>query len=188
MKELRAQTLRDAIGQLPKYEPPAGIWENLEATLDADLELTDSSRRLASQVPPAVISQNLADRLPVKKPVASRIKIWQQYAAAAVLAGLLFGAWWLITTSAGTESGQISFSQERLDPQVVATIQEHDDPAFTWVDELCASRAPVCEEPEFKSLKSELDELTHAKQQLHAALGKYGDDPALTNQIVQIEV
>ena len=46
---------------------------------------------------------------------------------------------------------------------------------------------PVCDIPEFKTLKTELDELTTAQNELRHALGLYADDPELVSQMVQLE-
>ncbi len=189
MNELNKNTLHTALAGLPQYEPPFSVWESLNAALDADAAVVQSARQLAQYEPPAMIWENIAQQLPATRPVARRVSLWTRYAAAAAIIGMLFGAWWLL--SPRTElavSEQVVVTQETIDPEIAATVQEEEDVAFTWVQDLCASRAPICEQPAFKSLKSELDELTAAKQELHAALGQYGDDPDMAAQLVQIEL
>ncbi len=188
MKELNQHTLQTALARLPYHDPPAVVWENLDATLDLDAVLVESARQLPPYNPPAAIWENITAQLPVTRPIARRATLWPRYAVAAALAAL-FGAWWLLhpTTDINTAE-QIVITQEIMDQQVIATAQENEDNAFQWVQDLCAARAPICEQPEFKTLKSELDELTIAKQNLHTALGQYGDDPDLTAQLVQIEL
>ncbi len=189
MKELNHPTLQAALVRLPHYEPPVGVWESLDAALALDAALGDSAQQLPTYAPPTAVWENIAAQLPTARPVARRVNLWTRYAVAAAVAAALFGAWWLLRPMTDMNaSEQIVVTQETMNQQVVAAVQENEDDAFQWVENLCASRAPVCEEPEFKTLKSELDELTAAKQNLHTALGQYGDDPDLTTQLVQIEL
>jgi len=189
MKELNHNTLQATLIRLSLYEPPASVWAGVEAALALDVVLTDSARQLSIYTPPAAIWENIATQLPAARPVARRVSIWTRYAMAAAVAAALFGAWWLLRPMTSMPAAeQIVVTQETLDQQVVAAVQENEDDAFQWVENLCASRAPVCEEPAFKELKSELDELTTAKENLYTALGQYGDDPDLTAQLVQIEL
>lgn len=188
MQEINQPTLHTALARLPQYEPPAGIWESLDAAMDLDVALTDSARQLPPYAPPAAVWATIAAQLPAARPVARRVTLWSRYAVASALAAALFGAWWLLRPMNAHTPEQIVVTQETMDQQIVATVHESEDGAFQWVQTLCASRAPVCQEPAFKSLKSELDELTAAKQHLHTALGQYGDDPDLAAQLVQIEL
>ena len=186
MNEINKNTLHAALVRLSDYTPPAGIWESLEANLDADADLAAAARQLPAYDPPAAVWEHLATRLPAR-PTARRAILWLRYAAAVALAAALCGMWWMLRPAMGNAE-QIVVTQETMDQQIVATVRESEDDAFQWVQDLCAARAPVCEEPAFKSLKSELDELTTAKVNLHTALGQYGDDPDLTAQLVRIEL
>ncbi|MBX2890262.1 MAG: hypothetical protein KF734_04995 [Saprospiraceae bacterium] len=188
MKELNRNTLKEAIQRLPQYEPPAGLWDALEESLNAEEQLSAAARTLPQYEPPAQVWQNLETALeqnPATKPVL-RVAIFRRLMAAAAVGLILLSAWWLFKTSnVGAE--RIVVSQARLDEQIRASVQEKEDTAFELVQALCQSRAPVCEEPEFKTLKSELDALTEAKESLRQALGQYGDDPSLVAQLIRIE-
>ena len=46
----------------------------------------------------------------------------------------------------------------------------------------------LCEQPEFKQLHNELEELTSAKNELASALGDFGTDANLVTQIKEIEL
>lgn len=189
MKEINLETLHAALNRLPNYAPPEAVWEHIDLALEMDADIRNSVEQLPQFEPPIILWENIATQLPLAPKVARRISLWPRYAAAAAMVGVLFGAWWLLhpdTTVNSTE--QIVVTQETMDTQIIATVQERDDKAFEWVQNLCAARAPICEQPEFKSLKSELEELTAAKQQIHEALGQYGDDPDLANKLVQIEI
>lgn len=188
MKELNHNTLQQAMRRLPQYEPPAGLWDALEESLNAEEQLSAAARTLPKYEPPAQVWENLETALEqnlATKPVL-RVAIFRRVMAAAAVGLILLSAWWLFKTgNVGAE--QIVVSQARLDEQIRASVQEKEDTAFELVQTLCQSRAPVCEEPKFKTLKSELDALTEAKESLRQALGQYGDDPSLVAQLVRIE-
>ena len=184
MKELNINTLQKALGQLPEYEPPTGLWDALEAALDADGLLSESARSLPQYDPPAQIWSNLENALAQKK--TFRISFSRKILAAAAVGLLLLGAWWFMSPDTSGQ-GRVVVTQETLNEEIRNSVQEKDDAAFELVETLCASRAPVCEQPDFKALKSELDELSEAKKELRNTLGRYGDDPALAAQLVRIE-
>lgn len=184
MKELNINTLQKALGQLPEYEPPTGLWDDLEAALDADGLLSESARSLPQYDPPAQIWSNLENALAQKK--TFRISFSRKILAAAAFGLLLLGAWWFMSPDTSGQ-GRVVVTQETLNEEIRNSVQEKDDAAFELVETLCASRAPVCEQPDFKALKSELDELSEAKKELRNTLGRYGDDPALAAQLVRIE-
>ncbi len=188
MNELNHDTLQHTLQRLPEYEPPAGLWDALEEALDAEEMLGESVRALPTYEPPAKVWENLEAALeqkPMLRP-ALRVAIFRRVMAAAAVGLVLLSAWWWFQTGNSSE-GQIAISQEKLDEQIRSSVQEEEDSAFELVQTLCQSRAPVCEQPEFKTLKSELDELTQAKESLRQALGQYGDDAGLAAQLIRIE-
>lgn len=195
MNELNHNTLRDALHALPAYDPPFGLWDEIELALDADDALTESVRALPQHEPPDALWQCLEARLdaaevqktvrmePALRPLRQRQWWW----AAAAAVALFAAAWWLLRPTAESEQMAVQISQETVNTEVQAAAQEAEDEGFELVATLCESKAPVCEEPDFKALKTELDDLTAAKAELRTALGQYGDDPALAAQLVQIE-
>lgn len=188
MKELNHNTLQQALQLLPEYEPPAALWNILEEALNAEEMLGESARALPTYEPPVQVWENLEvalEQKTVSKPVL-RFAIFRRIMTAAAVGLVLLSAWWFFKSKNSNEE-QIIVSQEKLDEQIRASVQEEEDSAFKLVQTLCQSRAPVCEQPEFKTLKSELDELTQAKESLRQALGQYGDDAGLATQLVRIE-
>jgi hypothetical protein len=189
-KELNRRSLCDALKQLPSYNPPYGLWEDLEMALDTEDQIQGDLKKLPQYAAPAKVWEQIDQNLDAEQNRATQLKKGKrfrifEYAAAAAVLGACIGAWWLLAQPNPSE-GQISVTQQKLDLEIVATIRE-EDPAFTMVQELCQERLPACEKPEFKALKSELDELTLAKQSLRSALGNYGDDANLSAQLVKIE-
>jgi hypothetical protein len=52
---------------------------------------------------------------------------------------------------------------------------------------ICKERTIACENPEFKSLKMELEELNDAKSMLEEAIGSYGTNANLIAEMREIE-
>jgi hypothetical protein len=239
MKEVNTARLKEAIQKLPTYEPPAGLWADIESALEADAHVSEAVQHLPQYAPPALIWDQIETQLNLenrhKKP-AFRILTFtpaQLLSAAASVAVLVAATWWMtvpvapsepvmaITTPAPTiennipsvttpilqrtpikkkTSGtpksnenvpqtteNISWANTVVDDQLLEICREKEDEAFELVQNLCQNEVPVCEIPDFKSLKTELDELTIARNQLKEALGQFADDPDMVAQMVQIE-
>lgn len=82
---------------------------------------------------------------------------------------------------------KISHRTEAVDIALIMACQRADDPNFDIVETLCREALPVCEEPQFKQLKTALDDLTHAHSELKNALGDFADDPEMIAQLIEIE-
>ncbi len=76
---------------------------------------------------------------------------------------------------------------EVVDDVLIMACQQSDDSHYSIIESLCQEALPVCEEPQFKKLKAELDELTRAHDELKNALGNYADEAELVAQLVEIE-
>lgn len=202
MKELNYKNLREALDALPEYAPPAAVWEALDETLELESVLVKNIDRLPEYAPPSEIWTQIEATLP-QAPVANSRKpfdtvagsnitglrrllapaVWRYAAALA----LLLAAWWFFGPNTQTETPTIVTTQESVDEQLLSANAESEDEAFQLVQDLCRVQTPVCEQPEFKTLKTELEELTEAKTELRAALGSYGNDPELHAQLARIE-
>jgi hypothetical protein len=228
--------LKEALQCLPQYQPPAMVWEEIEAALETDDMIAGSVGELPTYTPPALIWENIAaglDQAPQKRPVFRMLLSTRTLMAAASLALLLTAAWWIlgpkhtlpaemaaitpentntpetaasspenktspaiITPATGnkntirktkTPQHDVVISQQIVDNQLMEVCREQDNQAFELVQNLCREQMPVCKNPEFKNLKTELDELTAAQNELRQALGQYADDPELVAQIIRIE-
>ncbi|MEL6864441.1 MAG: hypothetical protein AAFP19_08485 [Bacteroidota bacterium] len=198
MNELNKNTLRKAIDQLPKYEPQPLLWDAIEEQMDARASqgrLKEALVQLRTYEPPSDLweaisegldqEQELVESGPEVQAIRRPLGIRQilRYAAAAVIGGalLLFGLW--------PEEDQVSYSYE--EQRVAKELLEHDwdtdDDAFAMVIAFCQEEAIVCQEPEFRLLKGELEELNEAREEIKAALGNYGDDLELIAQLTRIE-
>jgi hypothetical protein len=181
MTTANEHTLHDAIRHLPQYNPPENIWENLAGSLDFPVD------KLPEYAPPATIWDNIERSLPPvhTAPAFSIQRYWKPLAAAAV--GLLLLVATFFLSPAESVESTIATRQETLDAVVSATLQEPENPAFELVQNLCKEQQPVCQQPEFQALKTDLDALTAAKNEIKSALGSYGNDTDLLAQMVTIE-
>lgn len=197
MKELNYNTLRKALALLPLYQAPPEVWENLKKNLDASQDLQAALNRLPVRQAPDFVWQNITEALDADAKRAAGAKRGFRVilsrtvlAAAASLALVAFALWLVQRPSDGDEAVAAVYetvTQDTVDTVISAVLEEPEDAGFALVETLCAQKDPLCEVPEFKALKSELDELTDAKSALRTALGEYGDDPELANQLVRIE-
>ena len=183
MQEQNKHLLQQALGQLPAYEPPMGIWEDIQTALDADQMLQNQLPALPTYTPPDAVWDAIELQLPKQRRFGRVLML--RLAAAAVLLGMAIGVWWL--TGVRAEEAIIVQTQEIADPNILETTQAPEDSAFLFVQKFCETQVPICQDPAFEALKTELDELSEAKEALRAALGSYSDDPALAEQMIRIE-
>lgn len=214
MKEINKHTLIEALASLKDYQPPAAVWDHLERelvlqnkvselrdyepptevweTINNGLVLSRAISNLPVYDPPTTIWNNLQRNLetPKSKPTAiiRQLGKWKQYAAAAAVIGLIaligLGEWGK-TTNAVSET--LVFATETIDDQLLNRDWNEDEDAFVYLMSICKEKVLACENPEFKSLKFELEELNDAKNMLESAIGEYGTDPNLISQMREIE-
>lgn len=186
MLELNHSTLQQAIRDLPTHEAPGFVWEAIEEGLALETQLATDLKKLPQYEAPDFIWEQLDQKLDQQvTPKSWSVRINRRWMVAAAAMLILIAGWWMIQTGQTTES--IAVTQVQLDDRLRAPLEEQEDDAFVMIETLCQSRAPVCDLPDFKNLKSELEELNDAKSSLKSALGEYGDDPGLTAQLVRIE-
>lgn len=184
MNELNYTTLRNALNQLPVHEPPAMLWDDIETALKPTLNLPQYH-------PAPEIWQHIETALDRDATTQNNQQTWKitfglkQLAAAAAVALTIAAT--IFFQQINTTTGQIAVRQEKVDDTILKTLHEPENDAFNMVQTLCQEQRPICQQPEFQQLKSELDELTAAKIELKSALGDYGNDPNLLVEMVKIE-
>jgi hypothetical protein len=185
--EINKTTLDAALRQMPQQEPPMLLWEQIEEAIDLDENIGEMARQLPDLPLPADLWSQLETRLDPPMQVQHRRLRFLWPAVAASLA-LLCAAWWWWSGPMPAESSvAVAIHEEVIDDALLEVAKEPEDAAFEMVQELCQQPLPVCEQPEFKAMKTTLDELTNAKKQLKEAMGQYGADPDLSAQLIQIE-
>ena len=183
MKELNQNNLKSALGKLPQYEPPDTIWQGIETRLPLlELPTYDAPDFVWQQIE----EQLLADEKPIKTLKILRGGKFYKLAVAASIALLVSIGFWFFKTQ-NTEQATISISTEVVDNQLLKKDFDNEEQAFTMVKEFCKTALPVCEQPEFKTLKNELDTLNTAREELKNAIGEYAADPDLIAELTKIE-
>lgn len=196
MKELNYDTLRKALSQLPVHEAPADTWAQVAQVMDQHKNLHRALGKMPNHQAPDLVWDRILEHLNADgtlraKPRVKMIPMRWVLSAAAALAIMIIGAWWVLQyQNEGIESPVLvmeTITKDTIDTAITAIVEETEDEGFDYIQALCAQKDPLCDVPEFKVLKVELDELTEAKQELRMAIGQFGDDSELTTQLVRIE-
>ncbi|MBC6993642.1 hypothetical protein QWY85_08680 [Neolewinella lacunae] len=183
MKEKNEARLREALGRLPEYDPPAGVWEDLAAQLPPELQ-----GRLPSYPPPAevwnAVSRQLdtAQQPGVERPLRSLPRLPFRWSAVAAVLLLVLGA---TAVWRGIDPGPkvtYSYGQEISRESTVAD-WDNEESSFDRV----LAEIEARNEPNLNTLRLELDELTEAKEDIKAMLVAYGEDPEVVRQLAEIE-
>lgn len=189
MLEKNKNILRDALQRLPGHDAPEMVWPKLEADLQLQAAIDFNIPLLPEHQPPDWVWDNLNTQIKSAKPGPKKsvlARIWPMWAAAASICLLLCAVWFLQPSGSGDDMS-IRYSEEKVDNVLLAVVREPEDEAFQLLEEICRQPAPVCKDPEFIALKTELDELTAAKSELREAMGLYETDTELNVQLTRIE-
>lgn len=189
MKERNRQTLRDALGRLPDHSPRRDAWRKIESGLTTPL-----ADRLPTYQPPAGVWNALnaelkaaesAPRAATREIATGRarrrlLRLTAVAAAVALLLGLGFGTF---GTTNPEPKVTYAYTQQPAPTQRLAANWNEDESSFSRVITLLDER----NEPALNTLRLELDELTEAKREIQAILAAYGEDPAVVRQLAEIE-
>ena len=193
MKEQNKNKLDRAIKQLPSYKAPAKFWKGIEWGLDqmqSEEVLQQSIEELPKYEAPDQVWDNIDQQLQ-QIPEQNEVKLsWfslaTRAAAAAAVIGLAFiGMQWLVSVE--KETIAYSYSVETVDEQLLNADWDEDEMAFEMITEFCKTQQVICEEPLFRSLQDELEELNTAKADLLLAMEHYGKDAEMVAQITRLE-
>ncbi len=184
MNELNQHILEQSLKKLPTHEPPESVWAGIESRL-ALLELS-------TYEPPAKIWQSIENELVIgKKPLKKLFilrggaRFYWMAAASILLVFTLAG--YLFFNKNNHEKIEITVSAEVVDNQLLKNDNNEIESDMAVVETLCKTALPKCENPEFKSLKDELEKLNQSYSQLKSALSDYNTDPDLVVQLSKLE-
>lgn len=183
--------LETAIETLPEYEPPQKVWNKIEDDLmaeESEATLQTAIQSLPEYEPTDSLWDSIEAALPKEKPQGKIVvfRTWKRFAAAAAMVGVVLTATWGFFNYQAT-ANNYAYSQELIDEQTLSVEWEADEQDFQTILAVCLERKYVCEQPKFLDLKSELQELNEAKDELKTVLERYGKDPKLIQQLTKIE-
>lgn len=191
--ENQEQRLKEALQQLPQYQPAGSLWKNIAAELERKekekLLLRDALKRLPDYTPPAKVWQGIETALLTEaapRPSLRRFIAWAGSAAAAL--ALLFAIYHLRPSQ--DEGLQIAYSHQTesaLSPTLYQADWDEDEAALQEVAARFV-KAPVAQEhPQYELLREEWEELDDAKREVLEFMKRYGNDGALIRQLAAIE-
>ena len=80
-----------------------------------------------------------------------------------------------------------TYTEEIITELPIQQFVEADNESFQLVSTWCTQHPWLCQLPEFRVLKQELEDLSLAKTKLIKAMGQYSDDPDLLTLLSRIE-
>jgi len=125
--ELNRENLRQAIHQLPEYQPPMGLWEDLAEQLDFDQTLEVPLREMPVYAPPSTVWEALAEQMDQAPELAPKAQTWPGYTWLIGALMLVFAlAWWSFQPD-----NQPTVLPEQIKPS--EPIAQSIQPNQTWV-------------------------------------------------------
>jgi hypothetical protein len=168
----------DLKNKLPNYSPPDAVWAQITQQLD-ESALHEALGKLPMYEPKGESWHNIEARLD-----QHRLR-WWYYAAACIGFPILAALFYLLINKS---SENISYKEEKVKVFAIETIKNSKTEAkYAQVLAVCEQKATVCDKPQFKALKRQLDDLTAASKQLEEVIGAYNNDPHLNEQLLMIE-
>jgi hypothetical protein len=177
--------MNDILKKLPTYEPPTTVWDAIETRLPL-LEMP-------TYEPPIALWYSIENQLIIEKKAVNTPKIlrgisWRTKLLAAASITILITAtsYWVLKAKTDI-SEKMAVTTETIDNQLLVQEDKSIELEYQLVETFCKTALPVCEEPEFKTLKRALDELNSAHLDLKSAVSDYNSNPDLVAQLAHIE-
>lgn len=164
--------------QLPEYEPSEEVWNKIVSKL-SEGALQNALEKLPNYEPNEAVWSKIDDKL---SPKTIKFSAWKWVSAAASAVIIMSISYWL-----KTDKQQIRYSEERIDKDLLLNPVDDSQQQYEMIVAYCKQQTYVCQNPEFVSLKTELEELNSASKQLKEAVGQYNTEPELIAQLTNIE-
>ena len=205
--------MNDLNKKLPQYEPPDTVWQNIETrlmlralpTYDAPDVVWQGIEKQLLKVEkpvkrlkilrgvnlrkifnlPKIATTNLPKIATTNLPKIATTNLPKIAIAASVALVVSIGFWFFRTQK--TVEQTVVVSTEVVDNQLLKKDFDNEEASFALVEAFCKTATPVCEQPEFKTLKNELDTLNSARAELKNAIGDYAADADLIAELTKIE-
>ncbi len=177
--------LSKAIAQLPIHKPEELVWDNIAASLDKIQTNTLPIHQLKEFQAPDFIWDNIETQL--TKPARTSIRWIKLLPYAAAISGLIWFSFFFFSNKKA-DTLAFQYSTEKLSSTALFDIDwTEDEAAFSMVENLCETYTFACENAEIQFLRTELIELTSAKEQIKSNFSSYQNDPSLVKRLSQIE-
>ena len=166
---------------LPEYEPSDEVWNKIDTELNHDI-LRKGISQLPKYEPDGRIWENIEADL---NPKIVKLNTWRWVAMAASIVLIISVGFYL---NYQKKQPTIAYSEQKIDAQLLLQPSDNSDADYETIVAFCEEQTYVCENPEFRDLKVELDDLQAASIQLKEAIGEYNTEPQLMAQLAQIEL
>ena len=179
-------TLQRAIQKLPSYEAPSFIWEEVDAQLTAEEQLTAAIEQLPSYEAPSVVWESIEEELEQGTRIISFNRTrWMAIAAA--IAVLLVATFWLIPTENSNTIVSTSITTETINQELLEDDWTEDEDLVQMVVERF-SKSRVAKTYQFyEELLIEFNELSTAMQEVKEMIALNGKAVDIVIQIRDIE-
>lgn len=188
MKEVNKDKLIEGLQNLPNYKAPDSVWEGISNKLNQDPVLAEALSKLPIYTAPDGVWDAIEGELhkPVKR---INLNFISRMAAALLFLVVALAAIQNVLKSSNDPLAKldVQIREEKVDEKLLAQLQHDDNLEFEQVLKLCDNMEFICTRPRVSKLKADLLELNNAKQQLKQALGEYGTEVYLINQLKAIE-
>jgi hypothetical protein len=199
--ETGGPNLLRALANLPAHEPDDATWAHIENQLAADTALGRAIPALPTHEPDEALWTTLVARLdaadvattPMNAPAAPVVvrRLWPARAVRSTLALaasvlLVLGIWWQVRPSASgpvVAQETLTFSEEETALPLAAPATDLlDRQGLSFIDAHCSSQPTVCQSGEFRTLRTQLQELEAQEAQLRQDARRFGTSPELLRE------
>lgn len=163
---------------LPNYKPPEEIWQKIEVQLNDDV-LKKAITKLPTYEPKADLWNKIEADLAPKIIKFNAWKLASMAASIVLFAGIYL--WY------NTDSQEVKYSEQKIDENLLLNPTDDSQQQYDMIVAYCKEQSYVCENDEFRTLKTELEELNTASNQLKEVVGQYNTEPELIAQLTTIE-
>ncbi len=191
MKELNRKYLKKAIAELPEMEANDAIWDNILAKSSVNIDYKEKNKENLNNAINDLPDLNAPDeawnkisQTVVKKKSLPIRKLYLSISAAAAVLAITFI---VLKNTDIFQEGKIEYSTEIIFVDDEADIQSSgDDKINDYLSHNCKNLPLVCENPKFKDLNLQLNELETEENKLRKVI-EQNNEPQLKKYLYRIE-
>lgn len=197
-EELNNSILEKALNKLPLHAPPAFVWENIGVELKTKevkiIQFKPWRLAIAASLIGFVFSFSWLNTEPNKLTNISQVKNSVAINNVSKLPHIKIIK---VVETPPSETVKINnkkmqmaliFSEEKIDERLLLKEDTNAENQYMLVKQFCQQEIFVCQTNDFQQLKSELERLNSASQELKTAMGEFNTDPDMMAQLTQIEL